>query len=257
MSTPSMLEEIIKSAKEQVADRLASPIIGSFVLSWCLLNYKFIVILFSAASVTKTFELIDTVAFPTAMSIFLKGVLFPAASALIYIFIYPYPAKFVYGFTRRRQKEILELRQSIEKETPLTIEDSRKIRAEIIDSDMKHKEDIDKLTSELNRTKDLLEVKVTVPTNTETPSQKPIDITLDLDQKALMRLIESKGGQSPHSVLIKQSNTSKTKTEFDLGELKKIELINSKYSLQHNETEYTFTHKGRGAVLALSQPNQL
>jgi hypothetical protein len=57
-----MVNEIVKSAKAQLSERIASPLIGSFVISWCLWNYKFLVILFSASAfmwpVRETFSLV-------------------------------------------------------------------------------------------------------------------------------------------------------------------------------------------------------
>lgn len=125
-----MIDEIMKSAKDSLLDRLSNPLLGSFILSWCLWNYKFLVILFSAASVTTTFKLVDSTAFPDTYTVFTQGLAFPMLTAMAYIFIYPYPAKFVYGFTGRRQREINELRRLIDNETPLTLEESRAIRAE-------------------------------------------------------------------------------------------------------------------------------
>lgn len=49
-----MLKEIVDAAKEQASERLASPLTGSFTVSWAPWNYKSLVILFSAASVSRT-----------------------------------------------------------------------------------------------------------------------------------------------------------------------------------------------------------
>ena len=148
-----MVDEIVKSAKAQLSERIASPLIGSFAISWCLWNYKFLVILFSYASVSHTFVLVDTIVFPSIWLLIFNGVLFPAATTFAYIFVYPYPAKYVYEFTRHRQKEINEVRQRIEDETLLTIEESRKIRAEVIQTEKAHQEIVDRLNGEISRLK--------------------------------------------------------------------------------------------------------
>jgi hypothetical protein len=149
-----VLEEMIASAKAQATERLASPLTGSFLIAWCLWNYKFIVILFSAASVSKTFEMINSVAFPDAWTVATRGLLLPLLTAAAYIFVYPYRAKFVYGFTRRRQKEQNDLRRQIENETPLTLEESRKLRGEALAAEAKHKEELDQLNTEFARVKE-------------------------------------------------------------------------------------------------------
>ena len=79
----------------------------------------------------KSFISSIRLSFLTFWTTFGRGVLFPALTSLAYLFLYPFPAKWVYEFTREQQKKILAIRRRIEEETPLTIEDSRRIRAEL------------------------------------------------------------------------------------------------------------------------------
>ena len=146
-----MLDDLLKSAKESILERIASPLLGSFSVAWCLWNYKFLVILFSEATVSQTFSLAEKYAFPDVSSVVIRGLLLPVLTAAAYVFVYPYPARFVYGFTQRRQVEINRLRQQIENETPLTLEDSRKLRAEFVEADRRHKETVDRLNEEITR----------------------------------------------------------------------------------------------------------
>jgi hypothetical protein len=113
---------------------------GSFVVSWCLWNYRFLVILFSDTTLTQTFSQIDASCFPDTWAVFYRGVLFPLLTSLAYIFVYPYPAKFVYEFTRRRQQELLAIRRRISDETLLTVEESRKLRSELLRMQLAHEE---------------------------------------------------------------------------------------------------------------------
>lgn len=244
-----MVDEILKSAKAQISERIASPLIGSFAISWCLWNYKFLVILFSSASVSQTFALIDTIAFPTTLSLVLNGVLLPTLTAVAYIFAYPYPAKYVYEFTRRRQKEINEVRQRIEDETLLTIEESRNIRAEAFQTEKAHQEIVDRLNGEISRLK--LEM-----TNAQIePSPEQFNTTnyskqeLTPTQLALLKLLEKAGGKQEEDNLIGFSNESKVKTEFDLGELVKLKLIKKSYDQRTGDYVYEFLHEGRRTLL--------
>ena len=106
-------------------------------------------------SVTEKFHLIDTLAFPYWYSLGLNGILVPALTAAAYICLYPYPAKFVYAFTRNRQKEINDIRRLIENQTPLTLEESCKIRADAIRKDDEHSQEIDLKNQEIGRPKQL------------------------------------------------------------------------------------------------------
>lgn len=245
----SMIDEIFKSTKAQISERIASPLIGSFSLSWCLWNYKFLVILFSNASVSQTFSLVDSVAFPTTGSLFINGVLLPALTAVIYIFGYPYPARFVYEFTRRRQKEINEIRQRIEDETLLTIEESRKIRADIVQVEKKHQEEVDRLNIEISRIKDEVANRYSMnPPKTTDADARPTQ-SLVPTQFALLRLLEEQGGSEEESTLIHLNQQSKVKTEFDLGELVQMKLIKKDYDQNVGAYVYEFTHEGRRVLL--------
>jgi len=126
-----MLEDLLTSAKQTLLDRLASPLIGSFVLAWPLWNWKFIVILMSSNTVSMTFALIEKWCFPTSQDVMLRGFLWPLASALVYVFVYPYPARYIYGVVRRHQAELNRRKQQIEGEELLTREQSRELRAAI------------------------------------------------------------------------------------------------------------------------------
>lgn len=246
---PSMIDEILKSAKAQISERIASPLIGSFSLSWCLWNYKFLVILFSNTSVSQTFSLVDSVAFPTTGSLVINGVLLPALTAVIYIFVYPYPARFVYEFTRRRQKEINEIRQRVEDETLLTIEESRKIRADIVQFEKKHQEEVDRLNTEISRIKDEVTNRDSVVPPKTTDADARSTQSLVPTQLALLRLLEKQGGSEEEGRLIQLNQQSKVKTEFDLGELVQMKLVKKDYDQDHMDYVYEFTHEGRRILL--------
>lgn len=152
-----MVEDLAKSVRRQIEERLSSPLLGTFAISWCLWNYKFFVVLFSAASVTRTFEMIDTLVFPSTSSLLLRGLLYPLLTTAAYIFLYPYPARVVHRAVQLSQKRLVDDRRAIEGQTLLTIGESRQIRAEreqleaahVTEIDRKNKE-IDRLRSELN-----------------------------------------------------------------------------------------------------------
>ena len=244
-----VIDEILKSAKAQISERIASPLIGSFVISWSLWNYKFLVILFSSASVSQTFLLIDKIAFPTVWSLALNGVLLPILTAVTYIFVYPYPAKYVYEFTRHRQKEINAVRQRIEDETPLTIEESRIIRAEVFQTEKAHQEIVDRLNGEISR----LKLDFAIPIIERTPEQPNTNNFSKQDltptQLALLKLLEKAGGKQREDDLIHSSKESKVKTEFDLGELVKLGLLQKSFDHRKDAFVYEFLHEGRRILL--------
>jgi hypothetical protein len=247
-----MLNDLLQSTKETLTERLSSPLLGSFAVAWCLVNYKFLVILFSAASVTQTFELIDTVAFPNSKAVWLNGVIRPLSLALAYVFVYPYPAQFIYGFTHRMRKETNRIRQQIEGETPLTLEESRDLRAEYIELDRRNQEMADRLNAEIARLKAELD-QVRAPFKPILDNSERL-YGITPSQVKLLRLLNEFGGVATESRLIDLSEAPKLKVEFDLGELHQRGLLERNYDPQEHQFAYSFTHDGRRVLLNRGQP---
>jgi len=223
-----MIDDLIKSTKDSIAERLASPLTGSFVVAWCVWNYKFLVILFSSAGLTQTFNLIDKIAFSNPTDLLLKGAVYPLVSALLYVFVYPYPTRAVYEFTLLRQREKNLLRQKIENETPLTLEESRRIRTEFSLLERKYREVEDRLNSEI-----------------KTPNLIPLAPL----QYELLRILEQSKGTETEEAIISKSSQPRVQTEFSIGELVRLGLIETGFDSEISERTYMFTHEGRRALL--------
>lgn len=249
-----MLDEIFQSAKQSLLERLSSPLLGAFVLSWCAWNWKFLVILFSDASVSGTFALVDQIAFPDYSAVLLRGLLFPLASACVYIFLYPYPARFIYEFSLRRQREINQTKQRIADETPLTLEESRRLRAEYVDNERRHVELVQRLNDEIARLNEALEARGKKDELTPLTGAEKFYDKLDESQLELLRLLEKTGGESTESDLVKQSTETRVKTEFNIGELERRRLITKNYSNRVRAQLVAFTHEGRRVLLESQRP---
>lgn len=245
-----MINDLLTSAKDSIMERLASPLLGSFVLAWGLWNYKFMVILLSAASVTTTFHLIDTIAFPDLSTTLLRGILYPFISALGYVFVYPYPAKFVYTFTQKRQREINQVKRQIEEETLLTLEQSRALRAEFVQHERKYQETIDRLNNEVSRLNAELENYGKIShSKPELPQAEKMYGVIEQSQLRLLKLLENAGGRITEHQIIDESQEPKVRTEYDLGELERRKLIKKEYDQGLRAYFINFTHDGRRVLL--------
>ncbi len=247
------MEDFIKSIKAHLYDRATSPLFGAFVISWVLWNYKFVVTILSSMEVHDKFDYISTFIYPSVNTCLLQGLLYPLLTTLSFIFLYPYPAKFVYSFTRKRQKELKEIKQLIEDETPLTHEESRKLRRDMASLDLEYKKELERIGAENQRLKDLIE-----ELKKETHVKSLVDFGGDKKQKieknnktskavndeqlTLLELV-SRDDFPLERDLIKSSKTNKVKTEFNLGELLNMGLINDYHS--SGGTSYSITHEGR------------
>lgn len=126
-----MIDEVTKSIKAQLYDRITSPLFSSFLISWSAWNYKLILIVLSASQIKEKLSLIDA-AFPDQATTVFRGAVFPLLTALAIIFLYPYPAKYIYKFSRLRQQELKVIQTEIDDSTPMTKDEARKLRREAL-----------------------------------------------------------------------------------------------------------------------------
>jgi hypothetical protein len=181
-----MIEDIVKSIKVNLYDRATSPLFVTFAISWVLWNYRLIVTLFTSMPVKEKFTYIDAVLYASPYATFGVGFCFPLLTAGVFIFVYPYPAKYVFEFWRNRQKELKEVKQKIEDETPLTIEESKQLRRQLFDIQGKHDMQQRQLSEEIVYLKEKLEES---QKDTQLPNLSPKeesseshkDISADMD----------------------------------------------------------------------------
>lgn len=127
-----MWDDITKSIKASLHDRTSSPLAGAFIVSWCVINYEVLVLLLLGND--KPVERIENIKHLAYMnwadgSLHLFGL--PLATALFWIFLYPYPAKLAFKFSKARSEELIALKNEIEKKTLLTQEQSDEIRIQM------------------------------------------------------------------------------------------------------------------------------
>ncbi len=131
-----MLEEFEKSVKATLYDRLASPLIGSYVTAWCVWNYKVILIIFSDLQYAQKAQCID-VLFAPWCSNGLARYGFPLLWSLFYIFLYPWISKKVFRIWQQYIKDKRDIKNEIEGTRLLTLAESEVIRTEYLQKENK------------------------------------------------------------------------------------------------------------------------
>lgn len=244
-----MIGDIFKSIQAYVGERLVSPLIGSFVISWCLWNYKFFVILFSSASVRDTFSLINEISFPDTTAILTKGIVYPLLTALGYIFLYPYPARWVYRFNVLMQKALVEIKQRIDDETPVNQETVRKIRASAQQQITELQKEVDRKDEEIERLKALQRERGTdiATVNSELAAKKQ----LSAPQINLLNIIrtfdEEATDEQIFSALHATDTTTRSNIRYQLNILAQEKFVTVDHA-GGNRT-YSLTQKGRYALI--------
>ena len=126
------MKDILNSVRLQINERLSSPLFGSFVVAWMGWNHRLLLVLFSSQPVEKRFEFIDSHIYPATWNVWNDGVIKPAFSAILFIYLYPVISKHFYGYWLKKQRELKELRDTIESATLLTLDESRAFRLSMI-----------------------------------------------------------------------------------------------------------------------------
>ena len=175
------MDDIVKSLKAHLYERATSPLFFSFALSWALWNYRFLLVLTASGSLVEKFAFIEAHLFSTWWDYVGRGFVGPAVSALLYIFLYPIPSRFVYSFTQKQQAKLKKIQQEIEDETPITQEYARELRGQIRQAAA----DFDKALEESNKTiKRLTEDLARIEENHVVPAVEAISTSSSLEQIA-------------------------------------------------------------------------
>lgn len=148
-----MLDDFVKSMRAALYERTASPLFGVLSLSWLLWNYRLVIVLFSGMSIPEKFAYVDDVLYPPTLRTFAILVVGPLITAALVLFVYPYPSKWVFRFWRNRQRELSAIKQEIEDQTPLTIEQAREIRRQVVAIQLEHDRQVQRGSEEEKRLK--------------------------------------------------------------------------------------------------------
>lgn len=145
------MNDLIKSFKAQLYDRVNSPLSATFIISWCLWNWKILFVLISEMKVNEKFIYIETIIMRGECAWILNGLVYPLIITILYIFAYPYPAKWVFKYSRWQQNELKKIQQSIEKEELISVEDSRALKLSLFEVERKYEYDLGELKKEIRR----------------------------------------------------------------------------------------------------------
>ena len=242
-----MLDEISKTIKAQLYERASSPLLTSFIFSWLIWNYRFILTLISSLPFHDKINYIDLAIFPSYFQILTQGIIFPLFTTAFIVFIYPIPAKFVYSYWRKRQRELKEIQQKIDDETPLTKEEARQIRQKAHKISIEYDKETSRMSDEISHLKRIIEGNKdssSMPNHSpENTSPSPTKDDLDESQIDLLKTISLNPNCMQYKIIDSQQGKNKIRSKYDIGELIKRNYINSFNDDNGNET-LTTTHEG-------------
>lgn len=141
-----MFDDVGKTIKAILYDRITSPLFGTFVLSWCGWNWRLILLFLtdSSTAVVKKFQYVDSDIYPSINVILVHGLLLPLTTTAFFLYIYPWFAKKVYGHWRVQQNKLKELQLEMDAEKPLTKKEAQEITNQALLSELRYQEEREK-----------------------------------------------------------------------------------------------------------------
>ncbi|CAK1773821.1 hypothetical protein [Vibrio crassostreae] len=151
-----MFTEAMTSIKAYLYERAVSPLLGSFIVSWCFWNYRFFFLAVSdfkytekMAEIDKFYQIKEThnlfwLVDWTVSNFWALGVAFPFITSMLYLFAFTYPAEWVYRFSLNRQKIMGDLKKEKQENELLTLEQSKSIRNQLAETEKQFDEQIER-----------------------------------------------------------------------------------------------------------------
>jgi hypothetical protein len=189
------MDDIKKSILNTLNERISSPLIGGYIISWILWNYKTVFVLLSTKSIEDKFYFINKIIYHDNLHFIVSGLFAPLIFSLFFIFAFPYPEKLIYKFWHRRKKELRDEKQKIDNEKLLTVAESRDLYEKTIKIESEYYENLEKKDLEIKKLKEIISKnnENPVPPKNLVPIEKPvppkkIDNLQEMENKLNMKL---------------------------------------------------------------------
>lgn len=120
--------DILRDIKDAVTNRLANPLVGSFMVSWIVWNFRALFVLLSSRDVEWKLKYLDETLYPTwerAAFLIFGG---PFISSLTYIFVLPPLAAVIHRWVQTRHRVLSEISKQVNDGGVLGLKESIQIR---------------------------------------------------------------------------------------------------------------------------------
>lgn len=143
------MEDIINSIKASLYDRASSPLLGTFIISWIIWNYELLLIIMSNMPAPEKISYIQNDIYLNWWCQILQVAVLPILSSVIFIYIYPIPAKVVYRHSKNQQKILKKIKIGIDDETPISEDDFKFIKKKLSTIESAHYNEISAKDAEI------------------------------------------------------------------------------------------------------------
>lgn len=146
------LNNLADSIKARLYERISTPFAGGFILSWLLWNWHFVAaLLLGGQTFPERLEYIAKAGFAPDMD---SGLVYPLLSALVIVFIYPFPAMVIYWFSELTRSIFQKIKLKAESERPISADVFREVREKFAKERADLEEQLTKRESDVRRHQD-------------------------------------------------------------------------------------------------------
>lgn len=272
-----MIEELTKSIKADLYERVASPLFGAFSISWIIWNWKFLLALTSSLKLEEKINFIDGTLYHGWVQPFTTLFLAPLVSAVVFIFLYPIPAKYVFKHVKEVQKDLKVIKVNVEENTPLSQVEHNKLRQKVAALESSYYAELAKKDAEIERLMALLEPQGTSKVNRSIPKPQEKMFPLTNTEQPVITEVTIAGevyrlGEDFSKSKPGQVDVLKLRNEFDLQQEIDVSFKTSKpliegqfynvfdgYSQDELHEQHFVLRKtdyeSKNAFIVVSQPN--
>lgn len=122
------IREVASAVREQLYERVSSPLAGAFLLAWAVWNFKLIMVILGDGTYQDKIAFIDLHLYSGADHGALRGILYPLLTALFYLYAYPIAARGVLAYHRRQKNALQALAVEIDGMKVLTLDEATRHR---------------------------------------------------------------------------------------------------------------------------------
>ncbi|WP_075878834.1 hypothetical protein [Vreelandella massiliensis] len=151
-----MIDELSRSIRAHLYERVTNPLLGAVTVAWVFWNYKLILILFASSPPADKIAFIENVLYPNWYLSVIYFVFLPMVSGMAFLYAYPFPAKYVYRYTRNQLKELKKIKLEVEDETPASKEEHIQLKRKVNELETRYYVDLTERDTEIARLQELL-----------------------------------------------------------------------------------------------------
>jgi hypothetical protein len=236
------MKEFFDSLRQQIADRMTSPIFGSFIISWIAWNHQYLIIIFTDLPVEYRFSLARGSFYATCWAGWWHFAVLPGITSLAYILLYPHFSKPLLIYWDKQQKALADLRNEAQKKTLLTVEESQKLILDSLEQRTKFEETLARQARELDTLRNLTKMTVAPEKPPEKPAESIQDATVTPGPKFLnqdseiyiveiIRALKRNNGSMEEDKIASEIGESRVRTQHFIDEAQTMGLVKREHVL--------------------------